>query len=107
MIIQFTLASESQALLTLVREFAEGLDCEVDVLATPHDDLRVRLPEKAGAELLLHLLSYVALSTVKLGLDVGEPQCRMRFREPNAAAAVALAFNISAIDLGGVAPATT
>jgi hypothetical protein len=49
----------------------------------------------------------VALSTVKLGLDVGEPQCRMRFREPNAAAAVALAFNISAIDLGGVAPATT
>lgn len=100
MIIQFTLASQSHALLKLVHEFAEGLESEVDVRATPHADVRARLPEEAGADLLLHLLSYVALSAVKLGLDLSEPQYRVRFREPKAAAAVTLAFSVSAIDLG-------
>jgi hypothetical protein len=99
MIIQFTLASQSHALLKLVHEFAEGLKCEVDVRATPHADVRARLPEEAGADLLLHLVSYVALSAVKLELDESEPQCRVRFREPKAAA-VTLAFSVSAIDLG-------
>ena len=103
MIIEFTLISPSDALLKLIHEFAEALECEVDVRATPHADVRARLPEEAGADLLLHLLSYVALSAVKLGLDVGEPQCRVRFREPQAAAAVTLAFSVSAIDLGDVA----
>jgi hypothetical protein len=99
MIIQFTLATQSHALLKLVHEFAEGLECEVDVRATPQADVRARLPTEAGADLLLHLLSYVALSAVKLGLNVSEPQCQVRFREPEAAA-VTLAFSVSAIDLG-------
>ena len=99
MTIQLTLASQSHALLTLVREFARGLECEVDDRA-PQTDLRVRLPEEAGADLLLHLLSYVALSAVKLGLDASEPRYRVQFREPKAAAAVTLALSVSAIDLG-------
>jgi hypothetical protein len=100
MTIQLTLASQSHALLQLVREFAQGLECEVDDLTAPRTDLRVRLPAEAGADLLLHLLSYVALSAVKLGVDAREPQYRVWFREPKAAAAVTLAFNISAIDFG-------
>ena len=100
MIIQFTLASQSHALLKLVGEFAEGLECEVDVRATPHADVRARLPEEASADLLLHLLSYVALSAVKLGLEVSEPQYQVRFREAKAAAGVMLAFRVFAVDLG-------
>jgi hypothetical protein len=100
MTIQLTLASQSHALLKLVREFAQGLECEVDDRAAPHTDLRVRLPEEAGADLLLHLLSYVALSAVKLGLAASEPRYRVQFHEPNAAAAVTLALSVSAIDLG-------
>jgi hypothetical protein len=99
MIIQFTLASRSRALLKLVGEFAQGLECEFDVRTT-HADVRARLPEDASADLLLHLLSYVALSSVKLGLDVSEPQCQVRFHEPKAEAAVTLAFSVSAVDLG-------
>jgi hypothetical protein len=102
MIIQFTITSRSEALLKLVREFAEGLECEFDVRATPHAEVRARLPEDASADLLLHLLSYVGLSAVKLGLDVSEPQCQVRFHEPQAAAAVTLAFGISAVDLGKI-----
>jgi len=98
MIIQFTLASRSPALLKLVGEFAEGLECEFGVQTT-HADVRARLPEDASADLLLHLLSYVALSSVKLGLDVSEPQCQVRFHEPKAAAAVTLALSVSAVDL--------
>ena len=100
MIIQFTLASRSRALLKLVGEFAEGLECEFDARTTPHADVRAWLPEDASADLFLHLLSYVALSSVKLGLDVSEPQCQVRFHEPKAAAAVTLAFSVSAVDLG-------
>jgi hypothetical protein len=100
MVIEFTLITQSPALSKLVHEFAEALECEVDVRATPHAEVRARLPEEGGAGLLLHLLSYVALSAVKLGLDVGEPRCRVRFREPQAAAAMTLVFSVSAIDLG-------
>ena len=100
MTIQLLLVSQSDALLRLVREFAEGLGCGVGVQATSPTDVRVRLPEEAGADLLLHLLSYVALSAVKLGLDPSEPRCRVHFREPKAAAAVTLGLSVSAIDLG-------
>ena len=100
MTIQFTLASGSPELLKLVHEFAEGLECEVDVRAMPYTDVQARLPEEASASLLLHLLSYVALSAVKLGLDTSEPQCRVQFREPKAAATVMLTLRASAIDLG-------
>lgn len=100
MIVQCTLASESHALLKLAREFAEGLECEVDVRATPHPDVRAQLPEAAGADLLLHLVSYVALSAVKLGLDASEPQYRVQFHEPKAAGTVTLTFSVSAIAFG-------
>jgi hypothetical protein len=33
-----------RALLKLVGEFAEGLECEFDVRTTPHADVRARLP---------------------------------------------------------------
>ena len=101
--IEFTLITQSHALLKLVHEFAEALGGEVDVRAKPQAEVRARLPEEGGADLFLHLLGYVALSAVKLGLDVGEPQCRVRFREPQAAAAVTLAFSVSAIDLSDAA----
>jgi hypothetical protein len=99
MIVQFTLASQSDALLQLVGDFAAGLECEVAARATPRADVHARLPQDAPAELLLHLLSYVALSTVKLGLDVKEPRYQVRFREPKAKADVALTFGVSGIEL--------
>ena len=100
MTIQFTLASASPELKQLVHEFAAGLECELDVRPTPQTDVRARLPEEASASLLLHLLSYVALSAVKLGLDTSEAQCRVQFREPKAAATVTLGLRASAIELG-------
>jgi len=99
MTIQFTLTSGNPELLKLVHEFAEGLECELDVPAMPYTSVRARLPEEASASLLLHLLSYVALSAVKLGLDTSEPQCRVQFREPKAAATVMLALTASAIEM--------
>lgn len=99
MIIQFTLASQSDELLKLVADFAEGLECEVNARATPHADVRARLPEEASADLFLHLVSYVALSAVKLGLDANEPKYQVRFHEPKARAEVTMAFNVSEIRL--------
>src|SRR5262245_10627618 len=100
MTVEFTLITQSHALSKLVHEFAEALECEVDVRSTPHAEVRARLPEEGSADSLLHLLSYVALTAVRLGLDVGEPWYQVRFREPQAAAAVTLAFSVSAINLG-------
>jgi hypothetical protein len=100
MTVEFTLITQSHALSKLIHEFAEALECQVDVRVTPHAEIRARLPDEGGAEVLLHLLSYVALTAVRLGLDVAEPRCQVRFREPQAAAAVTLAFSVSAIDLG-------
>jgi hypothetical protein len=84
MIIEFTLITQDQALLKLVHEFAEAADCEIDVRMTPDSEVRARLPEESGADLLLHVLSYAALSAVKLGVEVGEPRCQAPFREPQA-----------------------
>ena len=100
MTVEFTLITQNHALSKLVQEFAEALECEVDVRATAHVEVRARLPEEGAADSLLHLVSYVALTAVKLGLDVGEPRYQVRFRERQAAAAVTLAFSVSAINLG-------
>ena len=78
MIIQFTLASRSRALLKLVGEFAEGLECRVrcsERRRTPTFG-RGYLRTLGARTFSSTSLSYVALSSVKLGLDVSEPQCR-------------------------------
>lgn len=99
MIVQLTLASQSESLLTLVGDFAEGLGCQV-ARSSARADVRARLPQDAPADLLLHLLSYVALSAVKLGLDVNEQRYQVRFHERGAKADATLTFTVSAIALG-------
>src|SRR5262249_32178170 len=67
--VRLTLFSEHDGLLQLVGDFAKGLGCLVyDVPSAQGRGLQTALP--SGDDSLLELLSYVALSATKSGVDV-------------------------------------
>ena len=102
MTVRFTFATKSDHLFRLVAEFAQGLGCTVQ--AGPIDGaLRAEVP--AGAEGVLDLITYVALSAMKSRVDLAEPLCEVTYRQDAAASEVALALRIADIRLQ--APAST
>ena len=106
MTIQFTLVSRHAPLVTLVREFALGLGYAVEDDAAQGE---IRFAVRDGAEMLLHVLTHVALGATKLGVDLQDAICRVRFREPHAAAAVEMNLRLADITLhspAGEGPAT-
>jgi hypothetical protein len=97
MIVHFILTSTSDVLRRLVAEFAQGLGCTTLPSAAGAANLRVEVPD--GADTLLSLLTYVALSSMKLQLDLREPLCAVTYKHAAEASEVTLTLRIADIAL--------
>jgi len=97
MIGHLTIESGSDAVLSLVAAFMHGLGYQVEPTTNDPHAVRVVLPEGTGD--LLEVLSQIALSAAKAGVDVTEPICRIAFRHTNAASAVSLAFRLDSFSI--------
>ena len=95
MTVYLTLISGSHLILHLVSDFARGLGCSVDVVAEqpPHRGIRIEVPD--AGDTLVELLTHVALSATKAGVDPGEPLCKLTYRHAGASAEVRLVVRIA------------
>jgi hypothetical protein len=97
--LELRIDSENGTLLRLVHEFAEGLGWTLASEAP--SAISLLEPEgDGGADGLLHLLTHVALSAAKAGVDPSEPLCRIRYRQ-GPASHVTLTVRINDFSVGG------
>ena len=87
-----TLVSENDLILRLVSEFAHGLGCPVDIgqMSSGHS---IRIEVDDDDRNLVELLTHVALSAAKAGVDVAEPLCHVTY--PGATSDVTLTLRIA------------
>jgi hypothetical protein len=103
MTVFLTLISGRNLILHLVSDFARGLGCAVDVVAEqPHRGIRIQVPD--AGHTLVELLTHVALSATKAGVDPGEPLCQVTYRHAGASAEVRLAVRIAEFSIEATAP---
>jgi hypothetical protein len=103
-----TLESKSEVVLRYVADFARGLGCAATTPADAHGRaIRMALPESSDA--LLELMSHVALSATRAGVDIGEPVCYVTFQHDHAPSVVTLGLRLAAfnIDTAASGPAVT
>jgi hypothetical protein len=94
MIVHLMLVSENEAVLRLVGDFARGLGCAVDTVpALPGRAIRTEVPD--AGDTLLEVLTHIALSATKGGVDVAEPLCRVTYRHGSAPSEVTLGLRIA------------
>ena len=91
-----TVVSQSERLLGLVRDFAVGLGFASE--PGPPSQVAVSLTQGSN-DTLLHLLTHIALSATKSGVETSEPVCRVTFQEPGAPSEVSLGLKIASFDL--------
>jgi hypothetical protein len=96
MTVSATLVSTNDLVLRLVHDFARGLGCPVDVSA----DRRIRIDLDGDDQKLLELLTHVALSATKAGVDVGEPLCHVTYRHQDVTSDVTLTLRIADVRIG-------
>ncbi|HEY5618674.1 MAG TPA: hypothetical protein VIK60_12080 [Vicinamibacterales bacterium] len=95
MTVYLTLISTHDLVLTLVSDFARGLGCAVDVVPAPAGrGIRIEVPDLGHS--LVELLTHVALSATKAGVDVTEPLCQVTYRHGGVSSEVVLALRIAA-----------
>lgn len=94
MTIAVTLVSQSDLLLHLVRDFAHGLGCRVDMAATSSGQ-SIRIMVDDDDHSLVELLTHVALSAAKAGVDVAEPLCQVAYRHRSVTSEVTLTLRIA------------
>lgn len=93
MTVSVTLASESDLVLHLVSDFAHGLGCAVEREPTS-SGRRIRIEVDDDDHSLVELLTHVALSTAKAGVDVTEPTCHVTYRHRGVTSDVTLTLRI-------------
>jgi len=86
-----TLVSESDLVISLVRDYARGLGCPVPAVSS---DRSVRIEVQDDDHSLLELLTHVALSAAKAGINVAEPTVRVTYQHPSVTSEVALTLRI-------------
>jgi len=91
MILFVTLVSENDLVLGLVRDYARGLGCPVTAVASDRS-VRIEVPDDDHS--LLELLTHVALSAAKAGINVAEPTVRVTYQHPSVTTEVALTLRI-------------
>jgi hypothetical protein len=94
MTIAVTLISTSDPLLRLVRDFAHGLGCRVDVAPTSSGQ-SIRIAVNEDDHSLVELLTHVALSAAKAGVDLTEPLCRVTYQHRSVTSEVTLTLRIA------------
>ena len=94
MTVTVTLVSGNHLVLSLVRDFVHGLGRRVAEGATSAGrSLRIELENDEHG--LVELLTHVALSTAKAGVDVAEPLCHVTCRHAGAPSEVTLTLRIA------------
>jgi hypothetical protein len=102
MTIHLVLISENPMVLRLVGDFARGLGYTV-ATAPVEEGRGIQMDVPDGADTVLEVLSYVALSATKAGIDVSEPRCRVTYRHPSAPSEVTLGLRVAEFNITGVA----
>jgi hypothetical protein len=105
MTVYLTLISGSTLILHLVSDFARGLGCAVEAVAEPphRGGIRIQVPD--AGQTLVELLTHVALSATKAGVDPGEPLCQLTHRHAGASAEVRLSVRIAEFSIDTTTPA--
>jgi hypothetical protein len=94
MTIAVTLVTENDQLLRLVRDFAHGLGCRVDMApVSSGGSIRIALDDDDHS--LVELLTHVALSAAKAGVDVAEPLCHVTYQHRSVTSEVTLTLRIA------------
>jgi hypothetical protein len=94
MTVHLTLTSGSHEVLRLVNDFAHGMGCAVEALSAEGSrQIRIEVPDVGHA--LVELLTHVALSATKAGIEITEPLCQVTCRHTGAASEVNLAFRVT------------
>jgi hypothetical protein len=94
MTVSLTLVSGNDQVLSLVRDFVHGLGRRVDDQATAVGrSLRIEIDDDQHS--LVELLTHIALSTAKAGVDFAEPLCHVTCRHPGATSDVTLTLRIA------------
>lgn len=91
MTVSVTLVSKNDLILRLVHDFAHGLGCPVHSSA----DRRIQIDLDGDDQKLLELLTHVALSATKAGVDVAEPLCHVTYRHQGVTSDVTLTLHIA------------
>jgi hypothetical protein len=95
MTIVVTLVTESDQLLRLVSDFAHGLGCRVDRAPTSSGhSIRIAVDEDDDHS-LVELLTHVALSAAKAGVDLAEPLFHVTYRHRSVSSEVTLTLRIA------------
>src|SRR5689334_8401771 len=102
MTVSVTLVSGNDLVLRLVRDFVQGLGGRVDERASP-SGRSIRIEFEDDEHSLLELLTHVALSAAKAGVNVAEPLCHGTCRHPGAASDVTLTLRIADFQIGTTA----
>lgn len=95
MTIVLTLVSESDLLRRLVRDFAHGLGCPVDTVPTSSGGQSIRIAVNESDHSLVELLTHVALSAAKAGVDFAEPLCHVTYQHRGVTSEVTLTLRIA------------
>lgn len=104
MIASLTLVSENDLVLGLVGDFARGLGCAVD--AIPPGDRRIRIGMPDSDDMVIELLTHVALSAAKAGVEVTEPLCYLTCRHGSVSSEVTLALRIEEFAIDSKTPSS-
>ena len=92
--VSVTIVSENDLIRALVRDFAHGLGCRVDMGAAPAGrSIRIAVNEEDYT--LVELLTHVALSAAKAGVDVAEPLCHVTYQHRSVTSEVTLTLRIA------------
>jgi len=92
MTLSVRLVSQHDLVRRLVHDFALGLGCRVDV-GPPSSGIRIALNDDDHS--LLEILTHVALSATKAGVDVAEPLCHVTHRHGGVTTDVTLTLRIA------------
>jgi len=89
-----TLISKHEEILELVRDFAHGLGCPVD-MGPVAVRRRLQIEVNDDDHSLVELLTHVALSATKARVEVTEPECHITYRHAGVTSDVSLALRIA------------
>ena len=95
------LVSGNDVIRGLVRDFARGLGCPVTAATPPDTSIRMEINDDDHS--LVELLTHVALSAAKAGVDPAEPLCHVTYQHQSVTSEVTLTLRIAEFRIGAAA----
>jgi hypothetical protein len=102
MTVSVTLVSGNDLILRLVHDFAHGLGCRVTDAERTSSGRSIRIELDDEDHSLVELLTHVALSATKAGVDVAEPRCHVTYRHNGVSSNVTLTLRIADVRIDTV-----